>query len=250
MIIYKKYWYRFVTFCLVFLSGCTRIANWAQCNFYQGQQAVIDTAPVRSYIQSLTLYDQFTTVAQFDVLWLSDAVRTEFVQTQAHSLGKTKEQTDMLLQRQIDENNHFITFFVLTPYDMVLGEPNAEWMLFLEIHQTTFVPIEIKKIELSPIYQFYLGKKYNRFKNVYQVKFDARNAQDAPIITSDTEHIALHFRSTQKEGMVCWQINQPTITLSKLTVVTDTAHDSGQSVENISKTDQENFVLEQIKGDL
>ena len=249
MIIYKKYWYCFVTFCLIFLSGCTRIANWAQCNFYQGQQAVIDTATVRSYIQSLTLYDQFTTVAQFDVLWLSDAVRTEFVQTHAHSLGKTQEQTDMLLQRQIDENNHFITFFVLTPYDMVLGQPNAEWMLFLEIQQTTFVPIEIKTIELSPIYQFYLGKKYNRFKNVYQVKFDARNAQDAPIITAETEHIALHFRSTQKEGMVCWEINQPTITVDKLMVVTDTVSDTPQSTNSTSEIGQEGVVVEVAKGD-
>lgn len=222
MVIHKNYSYFFIVLALVVLSGCTRIIDWGRCNFYQGQQAVIDTTTVRSYIQSLTMYDQFTTVAQFDVLWLSDAVRTEFVQTKAHSLGKTQEQTDMLLKRQLEENNHFITFFVLTPFDLVGNQSAAEWAMFLEIDENTFVPIETKIIELSPIYRFYLGKKYSRFKTVYQVKFDARTAQDTPLITPETKRIALHFRSTQKEGVVCWQINEPKITVGKLMLVPDT----------------------------
>lgn len=187
-----------------FLPACTRLVDWAQCNFYQGISLSDACGDPCLLVRSVTMYDQFETVGHFDALWLSDQVRTAYVDLYIRSLGKNEEQKNILLKRQLDENKHFIIFFVLCPYEMPLGETHSIWNLFLEIDGAHFDPIEIKMVELSPIYRSYFGKHYNRFKAAYQIKFDARDIQDNPLINHNTTQLMLHFRSAHKEGTLCW----------------------------------------------
>src|SRR5690606_26100571 len=97
----------------VFLGGCTRIVDWGRSSFYQGENIILSQAP-ESYIRSVVIYDQLRTVAIFDALWLSDVVRSAYTDAYALKRGKSWEQKQLFLRRQLEENNHFISFYVLS----------------------------------------------------------------------------------------------------------------------------------------
>jgi len=193
---------------LILLPSCTRIMNWGMQTFAQAPllKAHIDKA--QQYIRSVSLYDQLTTRARFDALWLSDDVRINYVNLFALKYGKSEEQKKVFLRRQLEENNHFITFYILSLYDYPLGESNSEWTLFLQIDDKYYTPIEIKSVELSREYIYIFGKKYNRFKVPYSVKFDAKDINDQLLITSETKNIILHCRSVVSEVTFVWNITQ------------------------------------------
>ena len=155
----------------------------------------------------MTVYDQLTTVAMFNVLWLSDTVRTTYVDLNALKYGKTPEQKRATLRRQLAENTHFITFYVAVPYELVLGDKNSRWSISLDIDGKSYLPIETKIIDLNPEYKSIFGKKFTRFKNAYMVRFDAKDVQERPLITSDTEQLKLYFRSTKKEVILSWNVH-------------------------------------------
>ena len=69
-----------------------------------------------------------------------------------------------------------------------------------------YAPIEIKYVDLNMEYQSFFGKKYNRFKLAYFIKFDGRNINDKPLITPETEKVQLYFRSIVKEATLTWNI--------------------------------------------
>jgi hypothetical protein len=177
-------------------------------NFNQVTFLDIDCTIPRAYIRSVVAYDQFTTIAQFEALWLSDEVRSSYTELYSRTNGKNEAQKKALLQRQLDESKHFIMFLVLTPYEMPLGEQKSIWNVFLAIDDTSFfAPIEIKQVEILPVYRAYFGEKAMRFKSVYQIKFDARDVNDNALITSSTQQLVLYFRSIKQEVKIVWNIS-------------------------------------------
>jgi len=197
-----------VTLSLLLLSGCGRIVDWGKSNFTQAKKLEFKYKQARQDLKSKTVYDQLTTVGIFDVLWLSDNVRTAYADLHAIKYRKTEEQRKAMLRRQLAENNHFISFYVAVPYEVILGEKNSEWSLSLEINDTTYLPIEVKVIDLNPEYEAIFGNKFSRFKNAYLVRFDAKNIQERPLITTDTHEINLYFRSTKKEVILTWAVHE------------------------------------------
>lgn len=193
---------------LFLLPGCGKIIDWGNKTFTQSPEIESDIVAAQKYIRSVTTYDQLTTRARFDVLWLSDEVRRNYINLFAAKFGKTDEQKKTFLRRQIEENNHFISFYVLSLYDYPLGDLHSEWTLFLNIDGKNYAPIEIKTVELSPEYIYIFGKKYNRFKVPYSVKFDAKDINDQSLITENTEKITLYCRSISAEVAFVWSINQ------------------------------------------
>ena len=121
-------------------------------------------------------------------------------------MEKLKNKKEAFLRRQLEENNHFITFYVLSSYEYPLGDVNSEWTLFLNIDGKHYAPIEIKAVELSPEYIYIFGKKYNRFKVPYSVKFDAKDINDQFLITPETKNITLYCRSLNSEVTFVWDI--------------------------------------------
>ncbi len=81
------------------LSGCGRVADWATQTFDQGK--TIDNALgfAKSYVKSVVVYDQFTTVGMFDALWLSDEVRTAYANAYAMRRGKPEEFKNTVLRK-------------------------------------------------------------------------------------------------------------------------------------------------------
>jgi hypothetical protein len=191
---------------LLLLPSCGRILDWGKNTFVQAPSLQEDIDAAQKYLRSVTMYDQLTTRARFDALWLTDDVRTNYVNLFASKFGKTEEQKKTMLRRQLEENNHFIQFYVLSLFDHPLGDLNSEWTLFLEIDNKIYAPIEVKSVELTPEYVYIFGKKYNRFKVPYSVKFDAKDVNDQSLITLDTVQIILHCRSLKSEVTFTWDV--------------------------------------------
>jgi hypothetical protein len=192
---------------LLVLPGCGRVVDWAKGNFNQGTSFKKNTQISKAFIRSVTVYDQFTTSGMFDALYLSDQVRTLYAQLHARRYGKSDEQYKIFLRRQLEENNHFISFFILTPYEAPLGKKDDKWAVFLNIDGDKFSPIELKTIELSPEFQFIFGKRFNRFKVAHIAKFDANTVEDKLLIDANTKNLALYFRSTDKQAELKWTLN-------------------------------------------
>lgn len=191
---------------LLLLPSCGRVLDWGQRNFMQAPSLEGNVAEAQKYIRSVTMYDQLSTRARFDVLWLSDNVRMNYADLYAAKFGKTDEQKKVFLRRQLEENNHFITFYVLSLHEYPLGDSSSEWTLFLKIDDKNYAPIEIKTADLAPEYKYIFGKKYNRFKESYSVKFDAKDINDQFLITPETQKITLYCRSLKSEVTFEWII--------------------------------------------
>lgn len=189
---------------LMILPGCGRIVDWGKGRVSQGADIKKDLKVARDHIRSNRIYDQFTLAGSFDSLWLSDAVRSSYVELYAARHGKTDEASKVFLRRQLEENNHFISFYILTVAQMPLGEANSEWTVFLKIGENIFTPVELKSIELAPEYEHILGKKLNRFKIPYLVRFNAKDIDDHTLVQPTTEKITLIFRSLAKELEQDW----------------------------------------------
>jgi len=192
---------------LLLLSGCGHFIEWGKQTISQGEPLSTDLTTAQSYIRSVCSYDQFTLVANFDVLWLSAPVRDLYTNVFARSLGKNEQQRELLITRSKEELKHFITFYILSPYDIILGNPLSLWFVLLEIDGVLYHPIEVKLVELHPIYVAIFEKRVMRFCNSYQVKFDARTIEDTSIISEKTRDISILFRSIDKELRVNWKLS-------------------------------------------
>jgi hypothetical protein len=192
---------------LILLCGCGRIIRWGKSNFYQGESLVDEREAAQRYVRTIVAYDQFTTVARFDALWLSDYVRTLYAQAHVRKYARSSEQYNTFLRRQLEENNHFITFYVLCDYEQVLGDAQSLWSIVLKIGENYFSPIEVKSVELSPIYQAFFGRRYNRFKTTYYIKFDAQDIEENRLITDQTEEISLYFKALDREVILTWKVS-------------------------------------------
>ncbi len=130
------------------LPGCGRLIDWGKKNFYQGEDFDNDRKMVEPFVRSVTIYDQLSTRAHFDAIWLSDQVRTAYTDLHSARLAKSEEHKQAFLRRQFEENNYFISFYILSLYEIKLGDPESKWSLFLEVDGKTYHAIELKVVEL------------------------------------------------------------------------------------------------------
>jgi len=201
--------FRVITILMVLsLSSCNKIVDWGKSNFYQGHEYDTYVCMAKPFIRSVTIYDQLSTRAHFDALLLSDEVRTAYADLHSARFAKSLEHKAIFLRRQLEENDHYISFYFLTIYGLKLGTPESHWTLILEVDGKQYQPVELKLIDLPYEYQIFFGELYNRFKEPYHVRFDARDLQDHQIITSDTQEIKLHVRSAQAGSVFAWQLKQ------------------------------------------
>lgn len=198
----------FALIMLFSLPGCGRIIDWGKQTFNQGQEVDEINKRVKGYIRSIKVYDQFTTRGIFDAIWLSDESRTAYADLYAFRQGKSDEHTKTFLRRQLEENKHFISFYVLSLYEVPLGDANSEWNLILKVNDAEYVPVEVKKIELPHEYRIFFGDKFTRFKEPYIVKFNANDVDDKAIITPETNKLELLFRAVDRRVVLCWELDE------------------------------------------
>ncbi len=200
----------FVFVCaLAVLPGCGRLIDWGKSQFNQGDEVDEIDKRVKNYVRSIRVYDQITTRGIFDAIWLGDEVRTAYANLHTFRQGKSDEHSKAFLRRQLEENKHSISFYVLSLYEVPLGEPSSEWNLVLKVDDVTYAPVEVKKIELPYEYRLFFGTRhYTRFKESYAVKFNALDINEKPIIDSETTSIELCFRAADRRVALCWELDE------------------------------------------
>src|SRR5438552_14628442 len=99
---------------LLFLTGCRRLVDWGVGEFYQGVDRNPDLVLPQSFVRSVVIHDQLMTAAIFDALWLSNEVKTAFTNVSMLKQGKTEDRRMAFRRRQLEENKHFISSYVLS----------------------------------------------------------------------------------------------------------------------------------------
>lgn len=212
--------------CLLATSGCGRVMDWGKRTMSQGKNVEQFTDITNQYLRSTHVYTQLETAAIFDALWLSDEVRTAYADTNASRFGKSAEQRDACLRRQLAENAHFIEFYVLSLYSMPLGDPDSKWAVSLKVGESIYMPLEVKAVDLDPEYKHFFGKSLTRFKVPYLIKFATKDQNDASVLTPDAHVVQLVFRSLKKEAVLEWRIDEHGRVLRKMKVKRPTTQPS------------------------
>jgi len=190
------------------MPGC-RYGCWLKDVFYQGQEGDKHLDVVHQYLRSEHVYDQFTTLGHFDALWLSNEVRGAYASVYACKHCLSDERSNAFLRRQLEENNHYISFYVLASVpdccgSTILSDKDAIWSMCLKIDDNMYRPIEIKVVELQPEYCMFFDRYFNRFKIPYLVRFDACDVSGQSLIHNGTRSIELHFNRADRRAVMLW----------------------------------------------
>jgi hypothetical protein len=204
---------------LLMLSSCNRVIDWGSNNFKEANIYAKDfIEPVQGYFRSESVYNKlFTSIGQFTALLLTGNVRKIYVDYHALKNSLNKEEKKLLLDRLIDENNHFISFYVtgeqpIATYSSskayftgsyekqgsLLGTSNPMWKPYLQIDGVEYKAHHVKKVDLSTEYKKFFGEKISQFKETYLVIFDAQ-------IDNNPHDFALTFRSGNSEITLNWK---------------------------------------------
>ncbi len=191
---------------VVCFSGCT-LVDWSKETFPQVQSYNDSKEILKNYLRSVVVYDQFTTVAIFDALWLSDDIKTLYTDTYAAMHGRTPEVRKTFLRRQLKENSEFVSFYVLSTHDIPLNAKPAPWSVYLKIGEKTYQPLEIKMVELLPEYGSFFGKKLSSHKDPYEVKFERKDG-DGKDIFAGAKTIQLYFSGPNNYVFMHWNVKK------------------------------------------
>lgn len=211
----NKILYNWLILSIMILPGCGRLIDWGTSRLYQGNSFKVDLNAVKEHIRWATVYDQFTTVAMFDALWLSTFVRTTFTQEHAFREEKSNEHYKAALRRQLEEINHVIAFYVLSIHEISLGDPASEWAVFLIIDGKKLDPIEVKAVDLPYEYQIFFGNRLTQFKDSYSIKFNAKDIDEKIYLNPDRHTMQLCFRKFDKEVILEWKIDSSGLLVSE-----------------------------------
>jgi len=191
---------------LGFLPSCLKVIDWGKKHLDQGSVLGKKSKEARSYIKTTRVYNQFELQGNFDVLWLSNSVRMIFSDFYSLRRGKSEDQKKVFLRRQLEENNYFISFYLLSLKSIRLGEKDSEWSLFLKVADKKYAPVETRVVDLDPEYKDIFGDKWSKFKDSYLIYFNAKDIEDNFIIDEGTKKISLVFRSLDKETELFWEL--------------------------------------------
>ena len=194
---------------LIFLPSCIKYYELSEKEFPQGINRADQKEVIDKNLRSTRIYDEFETKAIFDVLWLSNETRTTYVSMNCKKTGKDESSKQALLRRQLEENKHWITFYILSDVrdriHISLTDQNSLWSFYLKLDDGKIVrPISIKEFDFEPEYQFLFGYKFNIFKRSYIIKFPAVDLSGKHYLQKDKE-FNLVVCSPFKEAEISWQ---------------------------------------------
>src|SRR5579862_7400654 len=127
----------FLLMIMMTISSCVRYDKIVKSEFPQGT-SYDDNRDVTYYnVRSVNLYEQFKKKAIFNALYLSDATRTKYVDVYTRKRGITGEAYKAMLNRNLEENKHWISFYLLADVRdktyVSLSEKNSSWTLYLDM---------------------------------------------------------------------------------------------------------------------
>lgn len=201
----RHYVLSIIIFIVVLLPGCGgRVLDWARASVNQGCSLPDCYSTAGRYVRSVFLYDQFTTSAIFDAMWISCEVLRTYANMWALKNNKSDLELEQFADHIFSEHESYITFYVLSLYDVPLNNDESLWSFFLEVEGRIYQPVELALVELDTLYQRLFGRYFTLFKVPYAIKFRNADAEGNDIITKKTHTISLVARSVEKEGKMTW----------------------------------------------
>ena len=209
---------------ILFSSGC-KIIDWGKKNFKQAHRYETNlTVKMDPFFRSTIVYQQLSTIANFDALFLTDKAQMLFVDYYKSRHLVSDEKESIMRQRLLNENKYYISFYVVGSQaenlyvsshalftgeyhkqQALLGEKEAEWQVYMKVNGKKFPPASIRSVEMPIEYQHFFGSRYSQFKSVYLVKFDAVDEHDKPILSDCCSDVALFFTSPRYQAELHWK---------------------------------------------
>ena len=189
-------------------SGCGRIIDWCKETVPQSASYKEDKKIVKQYLQSIRLYDEFQMIAMFDVLWLSDDIRTLYARHYSLMRGSAQDATTEAIRRQLQANEKNVSFYILSLRADPLHISNPAWILYLEIDEHRYQPQEIKFVELLPYYSTLFDKLYSPHKQACEVTFSRFDQEGRDIMKA--KRMSVRFSNQRYYGSVSWDLTKKT----------------------------------------
>ena len=190
---------------ILLLSGCGGVIDWTSETFDQGDTHKKDKIVISNYLKTKKIYDQFTTIALFDVLWLSDDIKTVYSNLYSKMHNRSEEVHQTFLRRQLKSNAHFISFYILSTHEAPLDIKPIIWSVSLKIDGKTYQPSSVKGIEMVPEYQEIFGKLLTNHKRPYEARFE-RKDNDGVDILDNAKEISLYLSGPKHYTSATWKI--------------------------------------------
>ncbi len=192
------------------LPACIKYHDLVKSEFPQGEKQLDQSSVAATHRRSATVYEEFTTKAIFDGLWLSDTLRTSYVDMYAHKRGLNAEAREALLKRQLEENRVWLSFYLLADVRdnsfTQLNEKSSFWTMYATLDgKHKLVPESIKEVELEPEFQQLFGARFNHFKATYLVKMRLTDVMAEHIAASKYNDIKLTIGSVYKQCVMDWK---------------------------------------------
>ncbi|NBV40402.1 hypothetical protein EBR77_01000 [bacterium] len=208
-------------------AGCkhNKVSEWGKNHFTQADHKRKDVKDLqKQYFRTQKTYDQFSTVADFSALLLSDDIRKAYVDYYGYAHFKSEQEQDAMLKRLQKENEYYLSFYVMSyqrqvtyenakalftggyqkRHAQMLGALESDWKVTLRIAGVEYEPDAIKKIELPIEYEPFFKGIHTQFKQVYLIRFDAQFESLGIDLFASTD-LELVFRSIDKETILSWQ---------------------------------------------
>jgi hypothetical protein len=202
----KLYIHSLMLMSIVLLSGCGGVTDWVEDTFSQGESYSYNKELIKEYLRSERIYDQFTTVAIFDALWLSDEIRTEYADMYVTMHGRSQDVRNTFLRRQLKANSTEISFYILSLNQISLNVKPMQWLLHLEVDGNKYLPSSVKSAELTPEYVLFFGKSLTNHKRVYEVRFDRNDQDGKEILNEESKKLSLIFSGSQQYRAMEWNL--------------------------------------------
>jgi len=193
---------------LLVLPGCVKYYDVIKSEFPQAEEHKDYREIVHNYVKSKHVYHEFITEAMFDVLWLSSETRRAYVNRLSIKQGKSETARNAILKRQLEENKHWISFYVLadvrTRTYATMSDDNSYWSVYLVREDGQKIePEHFKEVELEPVYKSFFSHRHNQFKTAYEIKFPVNDVNNNPHFASG-EVVTMVISSPDRHVKFVW----------------------------------------------
>ena len=197
----------------IMLSGCGALIDWYKETVPQSATHAYDKKTVQQYLKSIRLYDEFATIAMFDVLWLSDEIRTMYAKQYSAVRKHSSNAETEAIRRQLQVNETLIAFYVLSLRSSPLHTATAQWIAYLDVDGVVYYPQEIKFIELVPHFKAMFGSLLTKHKQACEVKFNRIDQEGRDIMLG--KKMTLHFSDHKYYGSIEWDLTKKSVVIKK-----------------------------------
>lgn len=221
----QKNWSRVFILCsLLGLTGCNELVNWSKDHLQQPDEQKRNFSAVSAqYSRHKKVYEQFTSLADFTALFLSDTVRLAYLDFYVYRNFKSDEDKQSARIRFLAENDYYISFYLSawqrpTEYmnertlftgerhtlGEILGGPDAEWQVNMRVDGIEYEPEIVEQVEIPLEYRVFFGSWISQFKKTYMLKFLAHDKNNKVILDRNLHDVELVFRRLHQEVRLSW----------------------------------------------